>query len=71
MSPAAGRSPAISACRGSFSIKSVAPALVPGISYGALDLAEGGTAQALLVGLVLGDPATRPGQTQHERRLAE
>lgn len=46
---------------GSFSIKTVAPALVPGLSYGALEVAEGGTAQALLEGLLLGDLADGSG----------
>lgn len=45
---------------GSFSIKSVAPALVPGLSYGMLEVAEGGTAQALLEGLLLGGEELPP-----------
>jgi hypothetical protein len=38
---------------GSFSLKSVLPALVPGAGYGDLDIGEGGTAQAVLEGLLL------------------
>ncbi|HSN13016.1 MAG TPA: DUF2779 domain-containing protein, partial [Anaeromyxobacteraceae bacterium] len=42
---------------GSFSMKSVGPALVPEISYEELEIGEGGTASAVLEGLLLGDGA--------------
>jgi predicted RecB family nuclease len=40
---------------GSFSMKKVTPALVPGLGYEDLDIADGGTAQAVLEGLLLGN----------------
>ncbi len=39
---------------GSFSMKAVAPALVPGLSYDDLAIGEGGTASAVLEGMLLG-----------------
>jgi hypothetical protein len=42
---------------GSFSMKAVAPALVPGIDYAELEIAEGGTASNVLERLLLGGDA--------------
>ncbi|GEJ56588.1 DUF2779 domain-containing protein [Anaeromyxobacter diazotrophicus] len=46
---------------GSFSMKAVAPALVPGLSYDGLAIGEGGTASAVLEGLLLGGPKAASG----------
>lgn len=42
---------------GSFSMKAVAPALVPGLDYGGLEIGEGVTASNVLEALLLGDAA--------------
>jgi len=48
---------------GGFGLKAVLPALVPGLGYGDLAVADGNTAAALLEGLLLAsdgvDPTTR------------
>jgi len=41
---------------GSFSMKAVGPALVPGLTYEGMAIGEGGAAQAALEGLLLGNP---------------
>jgi hypothetical protein len=53
---------------GSFSLKAVLPALVPGLSYEALEVSEGQTANALLYRLLfLGEPA-KPADRKALRR---
>jgi hypothetical protein len=47
---------------GSFSIKSVLPALVPGTGYEDLEVKEGGTAQAMLETLLLSGDSLPPGE---------
>jgi predicted RecB family nuclease len=60
------------AFHGSFSIKSVLPALVPGLGYDDLAVADGGTASALLEALLLEPAAIAPNQRAaiRERLLA-
>jgi len=55
---------------GSFGMKAVAPALVPGLSYAGLDIGEGGTASAVLEALLLGegDQAVPAGERETVRR---
>lgn len=53
------------AFHGSFSLKSVLPALVPGLTYGDLAIADGDTASVLLERMLLGDAhgrGSKPGQ---------
>ncbi|MEO5988049.1 MAG: DUF2779 domain-containing protein, partial [Candidatus Eisenbacteria bacterium] len=52
---------------GSFSIKSVLPALVPGLGYSELVVAEGGTASAWLADLLLGPNEYEPAELQRRR----
>lgn len=47
---------------GSFGLKSVAPALCPGLGYGDLAIGEGGTASAVLEGLLLRGDAFPPAE---------
>jgi hypothetical protein len=55
---------------GSFSIKSVLPALVPGAGYDDLEIQEGGTASALLEKLLLdGSAFTDAERLQHRENL--
>ena len=53
---------------GSFGLKSVAPALCPGLGYGDLDIGEGGTASAVLEGLLLREDALPPAERARLRR---
>ncbi len=53
---------------GSFGLKSVAPALLPGMGYGDLEIGEGGTASAVLEGLLLGGEELPAGQRKKLRR---
>jgi predicted RecB family nuclease len=53
---------------GGFGMKAVAPALVPGLSYDELEIGEGGTASAVLEGLLLGDGALPPAERARLRR---
>jgi predicted RecB family nuclease len=53
---------------GGFGMKAVAPALVPGLSYDELEIGEGGTASAVLEGLLLGDGARSPADRERLRR---
>lgn len=52
---------------GSFSLKAVAPALVPDLGYGDLAVADGSTASALLEALLL-EPASVPGEARPKLR---
>jgi len=55
---------------GSFSLKSVAPALVPGFTYEDLDIRDGAAASRALAALVLrGEPAEEPAHTSLRRAL--
>jgi predicted RecB family nuclease len=53
---------------GSFSIKSVLPALVPGLGYGDLVIADGAVASARLESLLLGEDAMQEDDRQALRR---
>ena len=55
---------------GSFSLKSVVPALVPGLVYDDLDIPEGLTAAAAYAGLVAGEIPDSDGQATREALLA-
>ncbi|HSN14439.1 MAG TPA: DUF2779 domain-containing protein [Anaeromyxobacteraceae bacterium] len=50
---------------GSFSMKSVGPALLEGLSYADLEIGEGGTASAVLEGMLLG--GARPPEAERAR----
>lgn len=52
---------------GSFSLKSVLPALVPELGYGDLEIAEGQSASRALVDLLTGDPALPPAEYAQRR----
>ena len=52
---------------GGFGMKAVAPALVPGLDYRALEIGEGATASAVLEGLLLGDGALPSGERRRLR----
>ncbi|MGB8932183.1 MAG: DUF2779 domain-containing protein [Anaeromyxobacteraceae bacterium] len=52
---------------GSFSMKSVAPALVPGIDYSELEIGEGGTASTVLAGMLLNGGAITPAERKRLR----
>jgi len=56
------------ALNGSFSLKSVLPALVPGLGYEDLDVKEGGTASALLEALLLGRDTVPAAERPEVRR---
>jgi hypothetical protein len=47
---------------GSFGMKAVGPALVPGLGYDELEIAEGGTASAVLEGMLLVESKIAPGE---------
>jgi hypothetical protein len=53
--------------RGSFSLKSVLPALIPGFTYGDLEIPDGGLASLLLSRRVLGGPIA-PAERERQRR---
>jgi hypothetical protein len=56
------------AFNGSFSLKSVLPALVPGLGYEDLDVKDGGTASALLETLLLGGETNSAAERPELRR---
>jgi hypothetical protein len=56
------------AFQGSFSIKNVLPALVPGMGYDDLEIQDGGTASAALESLLLGGETLGPAEKQALRR---
>lgn len=57
---------------GSFSMKAVAPALVPDLTYGDLEIAEGGSASAALEALLLdGSALAAPDRTKLRGQLLE
>ena len=53
---------------GSFGLKSVLPALVPGLGYEDLDIGEGSTAQAALEALLLSEDSITAGERKKMRR---
>jgi hypothetical protein len=53
---------------GSFGLKSVVPALVPGFGYEDLDIGEGSTAQAALEALLLNEVSIPVGERKKLRR---
>jgi hypothetical protein len=53
---------------GSFSQKRVLPALVPGLGYDDLAVADGGSASAILEGLLLGEGSLPSGVEKRLRR---
>ena len=53
---------------GSFSLKSVLPALVPDLGYDDLAIADGGTASRELMRLVVGDATLQPAERAHQTR---
>lgn len=56
---------------GSFSMKAVGPALVPGLSYETLEIGEGGAASAVLEELLLGPAAGRSDREKTRAQLLE
>ena len=52
---------------GSFSLKNILPALVPGLGYDDLEIAEGGTASRELMQLVMDDAALLPAERARRR----
>jgi len=53
---------------GSFSIKKVLPALVPGLGYDDLPIAEAETASVQLARIILGGPTIHPEEKEEVRR---